>query len=52
MEFVFNNIFNIMPLLTANLYGEILIFILTIAANLPIMYVYNRYLPFLIGKHK
>ena len=44
--------FNIMPLLTANLYGEILIFILTIAANLPIMYLYNRYLPVLILKLK
>ena len=44
--------FNIMPLLTANLYGEILIFILIIAANLPIMYVYDRYLPFLIGKRR
>lgn len=44
--------FNIIPLLTANVYGEILIFILIIAANLPIMYVYDRYLPFLIGKRK
>lgn len=35
---------------SANVYGAILLFVLVIAANLPIMYLYNRFLPFCIGR--
>lgn len=42
--------FSAIPSLSTNILGQIMIFVLTIAGNLPIMYLYNRYIPFLIGK--
>lgn len=45
-------VFVLLPTWMYNAYGAILFFALVVITNLPIMYLYNRFLPFLIGKSK
>ena len=42
--------FGLFPSWVSNVYGVTLFFVLVVIANLPIMYLYNRFIPFLIGK--
>ena len=51
-SFLTSTLFIILPTWSSNAYGAITLFFFVIAANLPILYLYDRYLPFLIGKKK
>ena len=45
-----HTLFAAVPDLLASVYGAVIFYLLTVALNLPIMYIYNRFLPFLIGR--
>lgn len=43
-------LFDMFPSMSTNLYGAVLLFVLVVALNLPIMYLYGRFLPIMVGK--
>lgn len=44
------SVFAVFPSLTTSAVGTVLFFAIVIAVNLPIMYLYDRFIPFFIGK--
>lgn len=44
------SIFSAFPIFTTSMIGAVLFFAIVIAVDLPIMYLYDRFIPFLIGK--